>query len=142
MGIEVYWLNERQTVIVNQVVGFWSLDDFWTSFEQTQRLMGSVHHEVHLILDMEKSQGLPPGFIPSLKNIRTKAHPNTGMTVLVGANPLVVAFSKMFTRLFPVKEARFVMVATISDAFNELRRRGADRAAKTNEHDDSDSEHV
>lgn len=116
MTISVFWDGDDKTVIRQEVSQKWSIEDFYLSIEQSNTLIETVKHPVHIIIDMSKSHSLPKGFISSLSSIQNKSHSRIDITIIVGANVLITAFSKLFAKLYPNRDLRFYMVSTLDEA--------------------------
>jgi hypothetical protein len=122
VGILAVWDNEDKTVIRHIYQGRWDWSDFYKAMQDANSMMDSAHCKVGIIVDMQKSAMVPSGAISRIGGIRTKTHRNAGMTALVGANMFIRLLYDMFQKVYPGMDANFVMVPTLEEAREVLRR--------------------
>ncbi|RMF79804.1 MAG: hypothetical protein D6737_10200 [Chloroflexi bacterium] len=116
MSIIVKWDNNQRTVIRYIFEGTWQWQDFYQSIADGHVLMNEVDYRVHAIIDIQNSHTFPKDLLLHLKPINTKLHPNTGMTVLVGANSFVHALHFILWRIRPRLEERFMILDSLEEA--------------------------
>lgn len=105
MPVSVRWENDEQTIIQFDFVGKWTWDEFHTVYPQNLAMLDSVDYKVAFIVDMLRSDGLPGGALRQLKRVADLNHPNGGLTVYVGLNPLLSALGAAFRRIYPQSAA-------------------------------------
>lgn len=91
MSITVRWANDRQNVIHMEFQRGWKWHDLYTALEQTDDLITSVPHTVHLLIDIRRAGGIPADFVTVAGDMFAKgsARPNEGKKIVVGAGPLI-----------------------------------------------------
>lgn len=87
MAIVTRWDNKRKTVILLEFESEWTWDELEEAVQKADSLIGSVHHFVDLIIDLEGAS-IPRDILTGAKNLLAsgEARPNEGARVVVGAN--------------------------------------------------------
>lgn len=118
MTIKVDWDNNEHTIVMFVFEGKWSLNEFYLTFEQVNKMMDSVDHPAHVILDMRKSGSLPNGFFGTIRSLAAKPHRNLGQMALVGGNGFVQGFINLSRKILPAstRQVRFMMTSTVEEA--------------------------
>lgn len=120
MATTVQWYNEEKTIIHHHFEGYWSLQDYYQSLKESNELLDTVDYKVIHFLDMIHSKGLPNGFLSAIRGSSKRWHPNSGRVVMIGANPFVLAFSKLFNKIYPNPDASFFIVGSIGEALGVI----------------------
>jgi hypothetical protein len=109
--IELLWDNPERTIIRFVFKPGWGWIDLYRSFEQSNTMAGTVNHMVHEILDIRNASLLPNGGLTQFKKIYANPkHPNTGRTVIVGANSFIKALANMGIKLSSVSDDHWDML--------------------------------
>lgn len=116
MPASVKWLNEEKTIIIHCFEGEWLLHDYYRSLQKSNEMLETVDYKVVHFLDMIHSKGLPKGFLSALRGSSKHWHLNSGRVVMIGANPFVLAFSRLFSKINPNPKASFFIVGSIDEA--------------------------
>ncbi len=103
MPINVMWKTEAKRVLVFVFQGHWDVNDFYFATEQGNVLLDEVTHSVDMLLDVQNSRSLPSDFMNAIRNVTRKAHPNTGIMVMVGINTFARAFISLYRKVYPKK---------------------------------------
>lgn len=103
MPINVVWKTEAKMVLVFAFEGRWDVNDFFCATEQGNVLLDEVTHSVDMLLDVQNSRSLPSDFMNAIRNVTRKAHPNTGIMVMVGINTFARAFISLYRKAYPRK---------------------------------------
>ncbi|MDQ7025241.1 MAG: hypothetical protein Q9P01_04105 [Anaerolineae bacterium] len=100
MPITVRWDNEKQTIIYQQYVGQWTLDDLRASFDVTYDLINSTDQltVIHIIADVSESQFPNREIFSVAEYYKEKKHPKQGIYVVVGSNTILSGM-RMITRV-------------------------------------------
>jgi hypothetical protein len=117
MSVSVEWGNEAQTVLYHHYEGAWNWDEFYIILEQAQTMMDSVDHDIDIIIDMRDSHLIPKGTLSHWRCLGDLQRPNTGMTMLVGTNTLVLALHELMVQVFPRMGENIVLVCTLEEAY-------------------------
>jgi hypothetical protein len=129
MPVHAAWDNAEKTVMRWTFEGAWKWDEYYTLRAETNQKIAAETHAVDLIVDLSKSNALPDGILTHGRNAVVATPPNIGVTVLVGANPVLRSFYKMFSNLYRTlissKELDMVMANTVEDAYKLLAERRA-----------------
>jgi len=100
MKIKSEWDNDAQSVIRHEFERGWTWTDFHQALDNAYNMMGTVDHEVHVILDFRNANLIPNGALTQLKMAYTNPkHDNIGKTIVVGANNFMQALVSVGTKL-------------------------------------------
>ena len=119
MGITVRWYDDQQTAILYDVTDRWNWTDVADSIQEAIRLLDSVDHAVHLLVDVRSSTTIPPlnpSGLQRVANAPTMNHPNTGLVILIGPGPLIKILFDMFSRIYPRTAVLYQVVPTMEEA--------------------------
>lgn len=127
MPITTQWDNEDKTVIYQQYVGKWTLDDFRATIDTTYDLINSTDQlaSIDIIADVSQSQFPDREIFSVAEYYKEKKHHKQGMYVIVGSNTILAAM-RMITRVARVliPQARTVQFApTVEKARKYLQQR-------------------
>jgi hypothetical protein len=117
MGINVRWLDSRESDLYYEVVGKWTWDDLYRAVGEGIRLSAPSEPFTHVIIDVRRSQYVPLLTADHLSKVATLTDvscASSGM-VLVGAGHFVRLMFDIFRRIHPVSAARFRFVDTLDD---------------------------
>jgi hypothetical protein len=126
MSVTVRWWDEdQQTIILYEFTGKWTWSEFYPAYDESIRLMDSVEYKVDFIMDLLNSQHIPPGALQHLKRAADFNHPNMGLAVYVGINPLIQALGRMFRKIYPASARYypFDFAQTIEEAEMKIAQR-------------------
>ena len=116
MSIAVSWVDAKKTIIVSSFNGEWTLEDSHNMIDEMYKLMTSVSHNVHVILDFTNSLSSPAKMLSSGSHIEKRSSPNTGLSVIVKANGFIKAISQLIMKLF-VRDGKLHFVDTVDEAY-------------------------
>jgi hypothetical protein len=129
MTVRAAWDNPQKTIMRWTFEGAWTWDEYYKLRVSTNQQIAAEQHTVDLIVDLSTSKALPSGILTHGKNAVSVTPKNIGITVLVGANPVLNAFYKMFSSLYGTlirsKKLDMVMVTTLDAAYKLLKEQGA-----------------
>src|SRR5512145_2896547 len=91
MAAESVWDNSQKTVIRYVLDGDWSWHQFQNVLHVSRQEIRLLPHWVDVIVDMSTSNKLPPDTLANLRTVATHRTSNSGMIVIVGANPHAVS---------------------------------------------------
>jgi hypothetical protein len=101
MPITTDWDNPEKTIIRYHYGGKWNLTEFYAAFETAHKMIDTVNHQVHLIIDVRNSNILPNGVLSQGRTAANRAkHPNQGIIVIVGASGLIRGMFDVFKKLY------------------------------------------
>ena len=115
MGVQVYWHDEDQRILVYSVTSPWNLEDLYDGLEQGGKL-GEETSPEYIIYDVTASDSLPQGFFSSLR-LMQQAYLNTiNLRVLVGAQGVVKSVFGVIKRIAPNLTRTIVLAPTMETA--------------------------
>ena len=95
MSVHVEWWDDDKRIILYEFSGKWTWEEFYPAYHESIQMMDSVDYKVNFIMDLLQSQHIPPGALHHIKRAADFNHPNMGLAVYVGINPLIQAMEKM-----------------------------------------------
>jgi hypothetical protein len=85
MPIQAVWDNEEHSIIRYIIEGTWTWDEMNAAVAISNAWLDTVDRKIDFIHDMSRSEGIPGGALTHLKRYIGKEHPNTGRSVVIGA---------------------------------------------------------
>jgi hypothetical protein len=123
MPIRYKWHDTEKTVILLTLERDWTWDDYLHVQENLFKMIDSVDSNVHYLLDIRSSRGLPLGALNKLPAIFSKTHPRRGKTVVLGSNAAIRNVWELLRKVIPqMSEPRYFFVATLDEAEALLER--------------------
>lgn len=116
MGIKVVWDNPERTIICFVFEGQWTWTEMQAARRQQHQMLEQVPHVVDVIMDFTQGRLLPQNPIAQLRQLSSARPVNTGIVILVGANPLIQTVARMYGRLYSGEQLRFDAVHTREQA--------------------------
>ncbi len=95
MGIELYWDNDAQTVMLIEIQGEFSWDDMYDALQKIKKVTDRFPVVIGAILDLTSGFKLPGGTVfnatglQHAKNMLSMGQGGTGPVVVVGATGLI-----------------------------------------------------
>lgn len=95
MGIELYWDNDDQTVMLIEVRGNFTWDEMYDMLRKVKKVTDRSAYEIAAILDLSEGVRFPGGsvFNPAglqhAKNMLSMGRGGTGHVILVGVDGLI-----------------------------------------------------
>lgn len=120
MQTRVYWDNSDKTIIVREMSGDWTWEDYGKAIGQVHTLLGEVSHTVDIIVDCRESNGLPTGALRNLSSANKSYPQNIGQQVIVASSYFIELFAKMLQQYMPDKKHLFAYVHTMDDAHKHI----------------------
>jgi hypothetical protein len=124
MPIQAVWDNEEHTVIRYVIEGHWTWDEMNAAVATSNAWLDAVDRKIDFIHDMSRSEGIPGGALTQLKRYIGKEHPNTGRSVVIGAqkslaNSVARALLDMVQKLYK-RDWGFMFAASLEEARQRL----------------------
>ena len=115
MTILVSWGNPEKTIALATFGDSWTVEEAHQMIEDMYKLTTSVDHTVHTVLDFSNSRSSPTKLMSTGQHVQKRTVPNSGVSVVVGANSFLKAISQMIMKLF-VKDQPFFFASTFEEA--------------------------
>jgi len=116
MPIRVSWGTPEKNVVVCEFEGIWTLADYHNMIDEMHVMITSVDHTVHTISDFTKNGVSPAQLLSTGRHADSRKSPNTGINVMVKANPFIKALTPMYKKMF-LKDIEVYFADTLADAF-------------------------
>ena len=101
MPLRTYWYDAEQTIYIIEVEGIWTMDDFYRFFEDTEKLINSIPHDVVLISDMSRSGPAPRQLLSAGRFISKRHMPNVRVTIYVGVSKFGQMLVHIIQKAYP-----------------------------------------
>jgi hypothetical protein len=120
MALRTYWYDAEQTIYVTEVEGVWTMDDFYKYFEETEKLITSIPHDVVLISDMSRSGRAPKQLLSAGRFMSKRRLPNVRLTITVGVSQFGQMLVSIMAKAYP-SIRRGVLAQDMADAIRLAR---------------------
>ena len=124
MTVRAEWDNTQKTIMRLTFEGAWTWDEYFTSAAFVNQQIIAENHVVDVIVDLTANNIMPSGALTQGKKAMIAKPANNGITILVGVNPVLQGFYKMFSGLYQgiirSKKVNMVMAATMEAAYKIL----------------------
>jgi hypothetical protein len=101
MGIELYWDNDEQTVMLMEVEGRWTWEELFETLSKVKKVTDRADYEIGAIVDMRDGMQIPGGslFNPSnlenAKKVLQMGDDGTGPVVFVGKGVVKTIYNSL-----------------------------------------------
>ena len=125
MPIEIAWEDDAHTILLQTIVGEYTIQDYQAMVDESVRWMRQEDHAVHIISDFRRAGSTPVNALAGARHAEKHMAPNQGLVIFVGANALVQTFVNVARRagLKVVQDVR--MVTTLEAAYQIIAEEGA-----------------
>jgi hypothetical protein len=126
MGIDLYWDDDAQTVLLLEINGPWNWEELRRTLTTVQKLTAGADPEVGALIDVRKGLFLSAGALFSadgLANARSLLTLGTnepGPVIVVGTSALVRSVYEAFARLDGKMRSRVRFAETMVEARREM----------------------
>lgn len=117
MPIHVSWDNPDKTILCYRYEDAWTWEEVYAALTNAYEWVDGVDYTVDVIIDLRASSALPAPILTNAFNVNKRQHPRIGLTVAVGANHFAQLMADLFKRLIPDYARRYVLVATLEEAY-------------------------
>jgi hypothetical protein len=129
--VTVDWLDEEKTVLIYQIYGKWTWEEFYNAFERARVMMASVPYVVHAITiprDDAARRHIPSNILTHFPIITRRLPSNAGMAAMVitGFNPIWRSMYNTVVRLYPPFGRRVAMVVSEAEGLERIAERKAE----------------
>lgn len=120
MGFITIWENDEKTILRQIYTDRWTVDDFIACTDRTHRLLKSVPHTVHLIIDLSQAVRTPSNILSAMRYAEQHVNDNLGLIAIVGADDFAKQVFAPAKRLAPNATGRITFVETLPEAYAHL----------------------
>jgi hypothetical protein len=120
MSITVSWYNEDKTIILRQMQGDWTWEEFHNSQSQVNAMLKEVKHTVDQIIDTSKSSSIPPSALTHFRAANNNVPPNAGTRVVIGTNAFYEMMFKILRNIFPRVTDNVILVPNMDAALAQI----------------------
>lgn len=106
MQIDVKWATEARNIVHLTFERGWTWDDLKQAIQQADKLIDSVEHTVHLLIDI-RNGGIPTDFLAAAGDLfaQGEARANEGKRIVIGAGVLIKAAYRSLQAVYGAKLA-------------------------------------
>lgn len=120
MPISLSWADENASVMYCEFVNGWKWEDFQSAIANGYALIREAPHIVTIIIDAERSHGLPKGSpFGYLGKAIQRTPPNTGLIILITRNRFAKMSMSIASKMYSLQD-RFVIVSSTAEAHTIL----------------------
>ncbi len=116
MPISFHWDDDSQQVMVLNVEGTWTLDEYYTKHTQVIAAIEQVTHRVVLVIDMTRNTAVPTGFMSTGRYNATHHAANVDAIIMVGISRFIELLIQMMQRVFTGMNNHFHIAHTLDEA--------------------------
>src|SRR5215510_13590412 len=120
MGVQVSWDNPEKTVLLYELEGRWTWDEFHAAVADAFAMTASVPHTVDTISHFHRGTPLPANAMFHFRRVMLAAPPNRGINVIVGGSSLVRTMASLFSKAHRLLGRRLLVCATLEEARETL----------------------
>mgnify|MGYP001324052518 CR=1 FL=1 len=95
MAVEVYWQNEKKTIIRQNYFGRVSMEDLHQAIAMTRIMLNDVDYEVDVIINIARGAIPPARMVSAAYVAEAKLPKNRRLVVIVNPTPMVKALVKL-----------------------------------------------
>ncbi len=116
MPVRVSWFDEPQQIILYELEGVWTWDDFYPVYEKAIQMETAKTGRVDVILDMRQNKTVPANALMHIKGIADRQPPNMGISVMVTSNRVIESLYNIGIRLYPSLDTYFDVTPSLEGA--------------------------
>jgi hypothetical protein len=128
MPARVYWDNEEKSIIVREMSGDWTWEEYFVAIKQVREFLDEVDHHVDIIVDCRETYKFPTAALPNIANANRSYSANMGVQVIVGSNLIVKMFAEMLQKVMPQAISHFLFVNAIEDAYKVIKKHNDEKS--------------
>jgi hypothetical protein len=111
MGITVAWQDAEKTALRWTFEGKWTWEEYYKALDQNNALLDAIDNKVDLIINMENTNHVPPGYVSQFRRI-AQFHPQVDFAILIMNNRFIEIMLNMLVNFQP--EMRWRVIAAPS----------------------------
>jgi hypothetical protein len=117
MPITVTWDDDAHTRIYYVFSGSWKWDEFDTIYVDVYKMLDTVNHKVHAIVDIRQSRLLPQDTLTQMRRLTYQQHSNGGITVFITDNRFAHTLYNILTGVLQKAKAIFRIAYSPEEAY-------------------------
>ena len=135
MTVSIQWDNDEHTIIRYKFEQGWGWTDLHTALDEAGKLVGTVEHEVDVIMDISTANLVPQGALSQINRAyRNPKPPNLGITVIIAHNTFLNAMVGMAKKIWGDNANwQLEFVKTDEEGYALIKAHRAKESAKTEE---------
>ena len=116
MPIEIGWDNDEKTVLLLQVIGDWTLSEYYEYYLKAKAMMDTVDHPLCLILDMTETKVVPSRMMSTASFSKKHRAENVELSIFVGASMFVKVLADTMATIVSPRQRRLRFANTVEEA--------------------------
>lgn len=118
MPITVRWDDEAHTRIYYVFSGSWKWDEFDALYADVYKMLDTVNHKVHAIVDLRESRLVPQDSLTQMRRLTFQQHENGGITVVITDNRFAHTLYSILTGVLRQAKAIFRIAYSPEEAYD------------------------
>jgi len=120
MSVAVRWDSPEKTIVIYDIEGRWTWEEFYPAYNEAIAMELSVTHRVDVIVDLHNAHLLPDNVLTHIKSISDKQPPNIGITVIVTKNRFIHTMYQIGIKFYSKINYYFRVAATVDEAYSMI----------------------
>jgi hypothetical protein len=117
MPITVTWDDDAHTRIYYIFSGSWNWNEFDIVYADVYKMLDTVNHKVHAIVDIRQSRLLPQDTLTQMRRLTYQQHSNGGITVFITDNRFAHTLYNILTGVLQKAKAIFRITYSPEEAY-------------------------
>jgi hypothetical protein len=123
MAVQVNWDDKEHTILLYTFACTWTWDELYTAIDEGLALTESISHTIYIIVDFQKSRGLPPKAFSHFNHIKSFTNEQAELVVVVGGRTVLLTLFNLFVLIAGSVAHKFVWVPDLNKARTTLAER-------------------
>ena len=118
MPITVRWDDDAHTRIYYVFSGSWKWDEFDALYTDVYKMLDTVSHTVHAVVDLRESRIVPQDTLTQMRRLTFQQHENGGITVVITDNRFAHTLYNILTGVLRQAKAIFRIAYSPEEAYD------------------------
>ena len=120
MTVSVDWYDAGHEIVLYVFEGRWTWDELYKAIDEGFALTKTVSHNFSIIVDFQKSRGLPPKAFSHFHHIKSVTTEQVDLIVVVGGGTVLLTLFNLFVLIAGSVAHKFVWVPDLDKAHTTL----------------------
>jgi hypothetical protein len=117
---EFDWQENEIVVMMFTLVGNWTLQEFYTAFENGQAIINDMDNDVYLILNFHAQSNPPTKFLSTSSYLRKHGTGKVNKVIFINAGRLMRAVTEIVGKAIPEVAQKIRFVSSMNDALAHI----------------------
>lgn len=120
MPVQINWDDKEHTILLYTFGCTWTWDELYKAIDEGFALTKTVSHNFSIIVDFQKSRGLPPKAFSHFHHIKSVTSEQVDLIVVVGGGTVLLTLFNLFVLIAGSVAHKFVWVPDLDKAHTTL----------------------